>query len=207
MKKTILVIVCILTFATMAYAIPVGLNIMPTASDMNTAMMVQYVSNDAPQTYVNDESNIWGAQYANVMGFEAGIDKVSRGVGTVYNVKMQFAPKSTSFAFALGAQGIGEKSKTEYYAVASAFDITEQWPISLHAGVVTNSEDLYGVMFGAELELMKNYVVKADYVNGSRRDGSAVSIGYKQDNFIVSVMNYMPQDGDSKIVFAVTLNN
>jgi len=205
MTKKIVIVMALVCLSVALYSIPVGLNIMPTATNMESTVMAQYITNDAPQIYANEGSTIFGMQYANVLGFEGGIDEVSKGVGTVYNLKMSFADNGDDWGFAIGAQGIGEKSKTEYYAVAAAYEITEKWPLSLHAGIITNTEDTYGIMLGAEMNLSKNYYVQADYVNGSRKDGSAVSINYKEKNIEVGITQYMPKVGKDKTVFMLTL--
>jgi len=205
MTRKIIFIMVLVGLSISLYSIPVGLNIMPTATNMESTVMAQYIINDAPQIYANESSTILGMQYANFMGFEGGIDEVSKGVGTVYNLKMSFADNGDDWGFAVGAQSIGKGKKTEYYAVAGIYEITEKWPLSLHAGVITNTENTYGVMLGAEMSLNENYYVQADYVNGSRRDGSAISLNYRDKNIELGVTQYMPEVGNDKTVFMLTL--
>lgn len=163
--------------ATISFAIPTGLNAMPTANVLGMgATRVEYGFNGSGLLYATPETaTIVGTQTGLVLGLEGGIDRVD-DVGTVYNVKWRLKNEGLlAPAFAVGVQNIVSGERPQYYGVFTKSIISSRLA-QISAGLMLDEDiDTLG-MLGAGLYLGP-LTLKADTIQGGGQDRTSVGAG------------------------------
>lgn len=196
----VLIALCLSPIAGLA--VPTGLNMMPTAESLSLGQArFQFESEGSGKLYVPNDSTLIGSQGGVILGIEAGIDNVS-DKGTVYNTKWVFKGDGLLFpALAIGAQNLTSGERPQYYAVTtkSLLSIAK-----VHAGFMRDEEhDDNVTMLGASA-VFGPLVVKADRLQGSFREGDAVSVGWTVKGITLTGTQYNFENQPDKRTFSVS---
>lgn len=200
--RCISIILTCLLFPLLAFSVPTGLNMIPTAESLPKAKSsLTYETQGTGKLYVPDGSTIYGTEIGAVFGFEGGIDQVS-DKGPVLNAKWVFRSEGLLFpAMAVGVQNVHSGDKSQYYAVATKSLLPKDL-LKAHAGLMRLEGDTV-VMFGASATLGA-LVFKADRVNGGIQDGSALSVGFKSSNYTITGTRYFMDNRKAETTVSLT---
>lgn len=189
-------IVSILLFLSLtlfAFAVPSGLNLMPTAYSLHVAeTRTEFESAGSGKMYVPQGSTILGSQFGMQNGFEMGADQVS-SVGLVYNAKFRLIAEGTLMpAISLGAQNIVSGEKPQYYVVASK-TLSSAGMLRAHAGFLKRDGETV-TMLGASSQIGK-IMLKADRLLGDTTEVTAYGAGIDLRGIVISGTRYLYDNG------------
>lgn len=182
-----LVLASLLLLPMLAFAVPTGLNMMPTAESLPAATTrLDAESSGSGKLFVPDGSSVYGSEFGVMLGAEGGIDQVSGG--TRYNGKWVFKSEGLVFpALAAGIQNVGSGTSAQYYLVATK-SLLPTGMVKAHAGMMRASGE-YVTMLGASGRLGP-ITVKVDRLNGGPRDGQAYGASITFSTFTVTGTHY-----------------
>jgi hypothetical protein len=181
MSKLLCLIAALCAATVACQAIPTGLNIIPTANVLGMGdTRVDSESSNTGKLFAPIDSSINGTQFGLLLGFEAGIDRVS-SKGTVYNAKWRFKGEGTiTPALAAGVQNIRAGETPQYYLVASKSILLAQG----HAGLMRDENGDTLTLLGVNgkvgpIELM------ADHAQGGNKDRTGLGASFSFSNITV----------------------
>lgn len=189
----IVTVLSLLSLTLFAFAIPSGLNLMPTADLLNVAeSRTEYESEGSGKLFVPPGSTIFGSQFGSQNSFEMGADQVS-SVGLVYNAKLRLiAGGNIMPAVAIGAQNITSGEKPQYYVVASK-TLSEAGMLRAHAGFLQRDGEKI-TMLGASSHIGL-LSLKADRLLGDTTKATAYGVGLDLRGMVISGTRYMYDNG------------
>lgn len=194
MRVSHLLVSALLLVAPLAgFAVPTGLNIMPTAESLASGQSrLDFESDGSGKLYVPPNSSIIGSQTGFVLGFEGGVDTIS-GESAVYNLKWcVISDGLLTPAIAIGAQNVKHGEKTQYYLVATKSLLPGNL-LAISAGSLRNNEDKLLTMIGAKGRLGP-FTAKVDHVEGGSVNRSALGLSYTYREFSITGTLYRNTD-------------
>lgn len=184
----------LLLLPLLCFAVPSGLNIMPTAESLGLGVTrLDFESDGSGKLYVPEGNSLAGTEAGLLLGIEGGIDDVP-AIGAVYNLKWKFKNDGIIFpAMAIGGQNLAHGQAPQYYLVATKSLIPASKALQVSAGVLHGSVDNEGphnlVLYGASVKL-GSFTLKGDRATGSFTDRKSLGLSYTYTTFTVSGIRY-----------------
>ena len=196
-----LLLAALLTACCAAWAIPTGLNSMPTAEALPFGTSrIDLVTQGGGYLFVPHGLNILGSQTGILPGLEGGIDEVE-SIGAVYNLKWVFKGEGLLMpALAVGAQNVVHGRGTQYYLVGTKSIILAK----LSAGFLRNHGDT-ATMLGGSSQLGP-FIVKVDHIAGADLTRSSAGLGYAISRFVISATYYDVANAPKETTFMLSYN-
>jgi len=181
----LLMLFTLLLLPLSCFAVPTGLNVIPTADSLGTGQSrLEFESDGSGKLYVPHGESLIGSQAGFLLGIEGGADEVS-GKTTVYNLKWQVLPDSFILpAVAVGAQNLAHGETTQYYLVATK-NVLPVINLKLTAGEIHYDRHTNLTMAGGQFNLGP-LVFKADVASAGLVRRSGMSLGYTYKGFTVA---------------------
>ena len=180
----LLLLAALLAVSLAVWAVPIGLNSMPTAESLGfLESRTDVYNNSGGLLYGEHNELLIGEQTGLILGLEGGIDQVS-DKGTVYNLKWVQREGLVMPGFALGAQNLIKGEHSQYYLVATKSFL----PVKASFGFLRNGDGT-ATMVGASAQ-WKPIILKVDHIQGAGLTRDTASLGYMINHFTISGAYY-----------------